>query len=182
MVGGVLSWYKQSHTYQVGDHGPINNYITEALPQEWELWMPHQVPQPRGLALGGGSPKHLALKASGACGQELHRAWGNRLHSLRVHTRFHVPWIPEWSRDSLRIWVGPTWGSWMVSWESKGQLWLIVGAGHWRQRSQEYLSMWAPLEAAILEKPGSSHGTDKPQAKQQAGWEHSPTTHQQTAA
>ena len=28
--------------------------VAEALPQEWELWVPHQPPQSGGLALGGG--------------------------------------------------------------------------------------------------------------------------------
>ena len=48
-------------------------------------------------------------------------------------------------------------GSWRVSWESKGQLWLIVGIEHWRQRSWEYSLGLAPLESAILEKSGTTH-------------------------
>ena len=73
-----------------------------------------------------------------------------RLHSWRVYIRFHSDWVPGQSRDSIRIWAKPTYGSWRVFWERKGCLCLTVGTGHWRQRSQGIISM-SYLETITLE-------------------------------
>ena len=73
-------------------------------------------------------PEHLALKASGCLVQEFHRTGGNRLHSWRAHTRFHIHWDPAQSSDSTGAWAKPTGRSWRVFWGDEGQLWLTVGA------------------------------------------------------
>ena len=82
-------------------------------------------------------PEHLALKAIRACAQEPYGPGGNRLHSWREHTGFHVHYVHKERRDSIRIWLRLTRGSWRLVWESRGQLCLVVGAEHWRQRSRE---------------------------------------------
>ena len=47
-------------------HKLENNYITEFLPQDPEIWAPCQDPQPGGLPLGEGALRAFGLKASRA--------------------------------------------------------------------------------------------------------------------
>ena len=174
----MLLWYKQSIPARWATYRLESNYITEALPKEWEFWTPCHVPQPGSLALGEDSLEHWILKASGAWVEELHRTGEKqRLHSWRVHTGFHVHWVPGQSRDFIKIWVITTCGYWKIFWQSRGWLWLAVWVGHWRQRSQG-ITGWAPLEAAILENLALPIRAEKLQAKQQTRWKYSPT-HQQ---
>ena len=56
--------------------------------------------------------------------QELRRTGGNRLHSWKAHTRFHMHWDPHKAGARAKL----TCRSWRVSWGSRGQLWLTVGA------------------------------------------------------
>ena len=51
--------------------------------EEQGVCVPHQAPQPLGLAPEGKAPKHLTLKTSGACIQENHRAVGNKGFTLK---------------------------------------------------------------------------------------------------
>ena len=51
-----------------------NNHSQEVFPWEWDFWAPHQATQPGGLALEGGAPRALRVKANRACVQELYRA------------------------------------------------------------------------------------------------------------
>lgn len=48
---------------------------------------PHWAPRPKGLAVGGGPPQRLALKASEDRLQEPHRPWGNRNSNLGGRTQ-----------------------------------------------------------------------------------------------
>ena len=45
-----------------------------------------------------------------------------------AHTRFYVHWDPAQSSDFIGPWARPNCGSWSVSWEGGGWLWLTVGA------------------------------------------------------
>ena len=54
IVGGVLSWYKQSSQWVT--HRLENNYIAEALLQEGKFGAPHWVPMPGGSGIGRRMP------------------------------------------------------------------------------------------------------------------------------
>ena len=71
-------------------HGQESTCITETHLQEWEYWAPYQVPMP-GIWHWEQEPlENLALKASGACAQELHGTGGNRDLILERGTRFFM--------------------------------------------------------------------------------------------
>ena len=54
--------------------------------------------------------------------------WGKwRPHSQKVHTDFHVHWVPGQSRGSIGIWVKPDCSSWRILWESRGECGLLWG-------------------------------------------------------
>ena len=85
-------------------------------------------------------PEHLMLKGQQGLSTGALRKWGKqRIYSWRVCTGFYVHWVPGKSKDSIGIWVRPTCRCWRVSWESRVWLWLAVGAGHWKLRSQEII-------------------------------------------
>ena len=81
-------------------------------------------------------PEHLALKASRASAQELHRTEGKRLHSWRVHTSFHMHWDPGQSSNSIGVWVRTTCKSWGYPGEVGVGCSSLWGQGHWGQRPQ----------------------------------------------
>ena len=152
-----MCFYDISNTILTGwaPHKLENNYITEALPQESSKT---HIRFPRGLALGGGAPRAFGIEDHwGMCTRASQDWRKQRLYSWRMYTGFYVHRVPEQIRDSLRIWVRPICRSWSVSWESKGQLWFVLGTRHWRQRCWEYSLVCPPLEVAILEKSGTTH-------------------------
>ena len=72
--------------------------------------------------------EYLALKASGACVQELHRTGGNGDPILKkAHMDFHVHQVPGQSEVSIGIWVKPDCSSWRTSWENRGECGLLWG-------------------------------------------------------
>ena len=177
MAGGLLSWYKQSHNCRVGDP-QTGNYIAEVLPQEWEFGAPCQVPMLGGLALGGGAPGAFGIEGQWGLSTGAPWDWGKqRLHS-RMYRGFYVHRVTGQSRDFIIIWIKPTRRSWRVSWESgggHGSLWGqdFGGGGHWNNHQCDLpwrLPFWTNLAPPIR--------AEKPQARQQTGWEHS-STHQQ---
>ena len=93
--------------------------VLEAFPQEWRLWATSQFSQPGGLALGGGALRVVGTEGQqGLCTGAPQDCRKQRLHSWREHTGFQVHWVPRQSRDSIRIWIRPTCGSWRISWEN----------------------------------------------------------------
>ena len=119
-------------------------------------------------------PEHLALKASVACVQELHSSGGNGDPILKRHTHFHVHWVPGGSKVSKGIWIRPDCNSWRTSWKNRGEWVLLWGkdvvskalgnipqcAFLWRW------PFWENLAPPII--------AEKPPAKQQSRWYHSP--------
>ena len=112
MTGGTHLWNNQIPQVTVWvTHRLENKYIAKVLAQEWEFWASHWAPQPRGLALGGGTPRAFGLKASGAWVQELHRTGWKRDSTLGGCTQGFTCWDPGQSNDSIRAWARPTCGS-----------------------------------------------------------------------
>lgn len=117
-------------------HRLKNNYIIEAFPQESlkplirfpSLGVWHWEEEPL---------KHLALKAIGACVQELCRCRGTETPFLEGRHRVSCAVDPRAKQELHKNLGQTTCSSWQVSWESKEQLWLSVGTGHWRWMSQE---------------------------------------------
>ena len=110
MVGGVLSQYKQSHNWQVGN-APGKKLYHRDSPKEWEFQTPHEVPWTGVLAPGvlGIEGHQWGLSARAL------QDWGKqRLYPWRAHTAFHVNWVSGQSRDSIKIRVRPTCRSWRV--------------------------------------------------------------------
>lgn len=65
-------------------HKLENNYIAE---------VPCQVPQPGGLALGEEALGAFGVESQWDLSAEVPQDWGKeRLHSWRVHTKFHMYW------------------------------------------------------------------------------------------
>ena len=64
--GGALSQHNQILYLLAGNPYLENNYITDALPQEWGLRAPRQAPQPPGSSLGE-EPPELWRPAGLAC-------------------------------------------------------------------------------------------------------------------
>ena len=162
-------------------HKLENNFVAQVLPQEREFWAPHQALQPEGLALGGGAPEHLTLKACRAWVQELHRTGGNRDSTLVGHTQVSCALGP---RDSIGPWARHTCRPWRVFWGGGGQLWLTVGARtllveapeniHWCelfQRLPSWHSDWSHPTVCSLQRWNASDQTA-------SRWEHSPTYQQ----
>ena len=88
---------------------------------EVRVLSPCQVPMPGDLALGGGAPEHLVLRASGACTQELHRPGGNADSTLERHAQVFMCTGSEDKAETLTgIWVGPSCDSRRISWENMG--------------------------------------------------------------
>ena len=96
MEEGALLQYKHSHILD-GQPTELKITISQRLSQRRESSEPHL----RFPILGvwhweEEPPEHLALKASGACAQELHRTGENRdSHSWRAHKSFHVHWANQ---------------------------------------------------------------------------------------
>ena len=102
-------------------HKLDNKYSAEVVPQEWELRVPHQAPQPGVLQREDEPPEHLAPKASRASFQESQRIVGNRDFTLKGHIEnSHAP-------GRLKgAWVRPTCWSWRASQRSRRQLELTL--------------------------------------------------------
>ena len=180
MVGGMYSRYNQIPYLPGG--------IGEVLPQEWEFWASRQAPQSGGLILGEGAPEHLALKASGAWSQELHRAGGSRNSTLGGRTQGIMCTRTQGKKQRLHRSLGLTYllvledllGRW-------GQLWLtagtralvaeVLGSAHWCE-----LSWRPPFWHQDLAPPNSPKapvlGCLRP--KELTGQEHN-STHQRTS-
>ena len=126
-------------------HKLENKYITEVLPQEWEFWAPHQAPQAGGLASGGGAPRAFGFESQRGLGAGVPQDWGKqRLHSRRMHTRFHVHWDLGQSSDSIGDWARPTCRSWRVYWWGEGWLWLTVGIRTLVAETPELITVSSP--------------------------------------
>ena len=88
--------YKKPHTYQVGSPPDWKVTVSQRLTYRSESSEPHVKFPCLGIwHWEKEPPEHLALKASGACAQEL--------HSKKAHTDFHVHWVPEQSKFSIGI-------------------------------------------------------------------------------
>ena len=71
--------YKQPHTSQVGSPTDWKLTGSQRFTHRSESSEPHIKPSHAGICHWEKEPlEHLALKASGACAQELHRTGGNR--------------------------------------------------------------------------------------------------------
>lgn len=95
---------------------------------------------------------HLALKASGAWAQDLHRTGINRDSTLGMCTHLHVHSVPGQRKDSITIYTRPTCGSWRVSWGGRSQLYLTVGSRQWRQKFQRLIIDISAPEVCYFEK------------------------------
>ena len=79
----MISRYKQPHTSQVGSSTDWKLTGSQRLTYRSESSEPHI----KHRAQGERAPEHLALKASGACAQELHGTGGNGDPILKRHTQ-----------------------------------------------------------------------------------------------
>ena len=105
MVGGALLWYQIPYL-PGGWHTQENNYITGALPQDWEFWAPAW-----GLASGGEAHRAFGFEGQRGLSAGAPQDWGKqRLHSwgAHTHTRYHEHWEPPQSSDSIGAWARPT--------------------------------------------------------------------------
>ena len=76
---------------------------------------------PGDLALGERAPGAFDIEGQwGLCAGAPQDWEKHRAHSKKVHTAFHMHWVPGKSRDSIGIWVRPDFRSWRISWENKG--------------------------------------------------------------
>ena len=127
----------------------------------------------RDLALGERALEHLALKASGACAQELHRTGGNGDPILKRHMQTFTFTGPqgkakapqESGLDLTAVPGGPpgkTGGEYALLW-GKGIGGKALGSIQQRAFLWRLENLAAPINA------------EKPQAKQQSRWDHSPT-------
>ena len=77
MVGGVYLQYNQiSHPPEWAAHKLKNNYITESLPQEWELWTQCQHPHPSHQALETWAPRIFGFEGQPSSITGAPRDWG----------------------------------------------------------------------------------------------------------
>ena len=113
--------------------------------------------------------------------QELHRTGGKKIsHSWRYTHGFIRIGFQGKSVTTIRISARPTCVSWRVFWESRGQLFLIMGAGQWGQRFQGTTIFVRSPRGCLIEKTWSHptiacmHECSEAQAKQQTGWEQNP--------
>ena len=87
-AGGAISLYKQPHTSWVGSPTDWKLTGSQRLTYRSESSEPHIKLSRVGIWHWEKEPlEHLALKASGACAQELHRTWGNRDPILKRRTQ-----------------------------------------------------------------------------------------------
>ena len=120
-------------------------------------------------------PKHLALKASGACAQELHRTGGNETPFLKGTHRLSRALGSRAKQSLQRNLVKPDCSSWRTSWENRGECGLLWGKdiGSKALRNiQQHAFLW---RWPFWEDLASPISTEKPQAKQQSRRDHSPT-------
>ena len=92
-------------------------------------------------AWGSGNGKRntgsFGIESQQGLNERTPKYWGKqRLHSWRVHTSFHMHWVPGHSKDSIRKWVRYTCGFWRVSLGVGSWLKLSLKEGHWRQMPQ----------------------------------------------
>ena len=105
--------YRQPHPSEVGSPTDWKVTGSQRLIYRSESSEPHIKPSRAEIWHWEKEPlEHLALKASRACGQELHGTGGNRDPILKVHTDFLVHWVPGQSKVSIGIWVKPNCSSW----------------------------------------------------------------------
>ena len=129
-------------------------------------------------AQGERAPEHLALKASGACVQELHGTGGNRDPILKRHTQTFTctesqgkAKSPRESGSNLTAVLGGHPGKTGVNVACcEGRTLKAKALGNIQQQCLS-------LEVAILGKSGHTHqpAVEKPQGEQQPRWDHSPT-------
>ena len=113
---------------------------------------------PGDVALGERAPRASRIEGQWGLCVGIPLDWEKwRPYSWKLHTDFHVHWVPGKSRGSIGIWVGPDCSAWRISWENREWLWLVVGKGHWKHSSWEYTSACVSLEVAILGKSGPTH-------------------------
>ena len=130
------------------------------------------------LALGEEPPEHLALKASGACVQELHRTGGNREPFLEGAHRLSCA-LGARAEQRLHGNLGQTLTAVLGRHPRKAGVNVACCEGRTlkakalRNIQQQCLS----LEVSILGKSGHTHqpAVEKPQGEQQPRWDHSPT-------
>ena len=166
MVGGGTFMIKSNPTPAGwATHKLENNYITEFLPQDPEIWAPCQDPQPGVCHWEKELLEHLAWKPAGL---ECRSSTGlGEIETLFLEGQTYLQDLEGLlGREGLAV-------------------------AHCRNKDtggrgpREYSSAWALLEVTTVaprtgptqQPAGSSAGT--PQAKKTTGWEHS-LTHQQT--
>ena len=137
-VGGAISQYKQPHTSWVGN--PTERKLTgsQRLTYRSESSEPHIKLSRVGIWHREKEPlEHLALKASGAHVQKLHKMGETGTPFLKGAHRLSRALSPR-AKQRLHRNLGQT-CLWMLEdlLGNLGQLWLVVGEEHWRQRSQE---------------------------------------------
>ena len=147
-----------------------------------ESFEPHvSFPHLGGLTLGRGAPEVFGVEVQQELCTEAPQDWRKqRLHSWKPYTGFHVHWVPGQSRDYIEIWVTPACGYWRITWENREWLWLIVGEEDIGGKGLGNNCQWElPWKWPFWKKICPPIKAEKPQTKQQTGWEHN-TTHQQT--
>ena len=88
MGGGAISQYKQPHTRRVGSPQEQKVTVSQRLTYRSESSEPHVRFPSLGICHWEKEPpEHLALKASGACAQELHGTGRNKDPILERHTQ-----------------------------------------------------------------------------------------------
>ena len=124
----VHSWHSQIPYPWWATHKLENNYTTEVLQQEWELWAPHSAPQPRDLAWGG-APRAFGFEGQQGSTAGAPQDWGGEtLYSSRSHTRACTHWVPaqkQWIYTGA--WAIPTCWSWSLLGRG-GKLWLFLAS------------------------------------------------------
>ena len=173
------------------NHKLENNYTPEIFQQEWKFWAPHQVPQPGGLATGGGAPRESGYEGQRGLITGFPQDWDKqKLHSWRKHTGSHAHQDPG-KKAVTSLKTGPDLpvsigGSPVEVGGGCGSQW---GQGHcqWQHwYCAEYSLVWTLLEATIFSpRPGPNQQpvgsmAGMPQFKQPTGWQHGPK-HQETS-
>ena len=171
-------------------HKLENKYITEVIPQEYELLSPKSGSPTCGYGIGRRSSENIWLWKPVASNRKDFTEPREKETPLLEGTQGLVcTRTQEKVSDFIGAWVRPSCGSWRVSWGGGMELWLTVGTRavaavvpgkanwcelSWRPPYWQYLSIltgWPHL-TPLCSSAGMPHLDNK------QGGKHSPTHHQ----
>ena len=145
-----------------------SDWCTKTHQQEWEFWAPHQIPMPGDLTLGERAPGASGIEGLWSLCAGAPQDWGKwKLHSGKIHTHFHMHWVPRQSKVSRGIWVKPVCSSWRTSWENRDECGLLcmkdIGSKAFGSIEQHaffwrwpFLENLAPPISQLWEAPGQT--------------------------